>query len=371
MSDPEPTSAPSTSSPTHDPTYYKSDGDCILLVSSVLFKIHRFLLTQDASTFGAMFSLPQSSDSPTQGSSDDNPITLPDDLEDFRALCWVLYALPEEISTQHDVKSVDISKLASLARICRKYEFSSIEQWSIKLLKTHLNAGSACQYPANCSENDLASILELSVLGGVKELEEFIVGKWVDRIRNEQLDVAHALNVAERLNLQKFQGSLYYIQFARISWPHMEASASDYPDIPHVRKELTRLLLTPDQRIKLASGSWALNLLWLSLLRKMASAPNHPTITISYPYSNGRTYPASCVTQSWVPVFNNLLLICNTDYLNSIDKMLKTLDENQSCQAEFQKLCLSCQSQARRKFTDAKTKLEGCLVNCFLGGIQD
>lgn len=55
-------------------------------------QINRFVLARDGSTFEGMFTLPKNNE-PVQGSSDDNPIVLYDDTNDFRALCWALYAL--------------------------------------------------------------------------------------------------------------------------------------------------------------------------------------------------------------------------------------------------------------------------------------
>lgn len=117
MSDSETVHADSaTESNIRDPEYYREDGDCIILVQNVLFKVfstasmsplelsakyetqlHRFLLTRDSPVFHDMFSLPHSSSldelAGVQGMSDENPIVFHDDLKKVRALCWGLYAL--------------------------------------------------------------------------------------------------------------------------------------------------------------------------------------------------------------------------------------------------------------------------------------
>ena len=98
--------------PDLDPVYYIHGADCTLLIGNTLFKahisplfvchppcshllqVHRFLLTRDGSTFENMFTLPSNGGAiETQGLSDDNPIVLHDDPDEFRALCWALYAL--------------------------------------------------------------------------------------------------------------------------------------------------------------------------------------------------------------------------------------------------------------------------------------
>ncbi|KAF8651956.1 hypothetical protein AX16_004599 [Volvariella volvacea WC 439] len=202
-----PTTVPKVFAPirtyAHDPTYYKNDGDCTVLVGGILFKVHRFLLTRDSSKFQA--SLPQSPNG-GPGSSDDYPITVFSDLEEFRALCWVLYALPHETNLQNDPKHVDIPMLTSIARISRKHEFHNIERWSLDLLKLHLRPESACTFADTCSAASISSLLELSVIGKLDQLERFIVVKWLDRIRKGELEIWYALAVAERLKLRDLQG---------------------------------------------------------------------------------------------------------------------------------------------------------------------
>jgi len=74
-----------------DPLYYYENGDCVIRVGSTLFKVHTFLLTRDSSAFVEMFSLLQGVNTLREGSSDGNPVVLVDDVEEFRALCWILY----------------------------------------------------------------------------------------------------------------------------------------------------------------------------------------------------------------------------------------------------------------------------------------
>ncbi len=96
-----------------DEEYYRMDGDCVILVGSVLFKVrhltlssslnckvnfrqvHRFLLERDLSAFANMFSMPQGETALPHALTDENPLVLHDDIDDFRALCWIIYALCE------------------------------------------------------------------------------------------------------------------------------------------------------------------------------------------------------------------------------------------------------------------------------------
>lgn len=60
------------------------------MINGPLNQINRFVLARNSSIFEGMFSLPDTET--VQGSCDEDPIVLYDDPEDFRALCWALYA---------------------------------------------------------------------------------------------------------------------------------------------------------------------------------------------------------------------------------------------------------------------------------------
>lgn len=92
-----------------DPKFWFKKGDCVVIVENTMLKvstmcrsfskalvtpstqIHRSDLERDCSVFADMFSLPNGDDSPNTTTETD-PLILPDKLNEFRALCWVLYA---------------------------------------------------------------------------------------------------------------------------------------------------------------------------------------------------------------------------------------------------------------------------------------
>jgi len=55
-------------------------------------QIHRHLLASNGSAFGAVFSLPNGENAP-DSTAEDEPLILRDNVDEFRALCWALYAL--------------------------------------------------------------------------------------------------------------------------------------------------------------------------------------------------------------------------------------------------------------------------------------
>ena len=74
---------------------------CYAGKTDTLSQVHRYHLKKDSSAFRDMFSAgaannlrgSQEIGSATEGTSDENPIILPDDALHFRALLWALYAL--------------------------------------------------------------------------------------------------------------------------------------------------------------------------------------------------------------------------------------------------------------------------------------
>ncbi|KAF8218088.1 hypothetical protein K438DRAFT_18071 [Mycena galopus ATCC 62051] len=79
---------------TKDEKYYRDDGDCIIQVEDVLFKIHRYHLTEDSdsSVFHTMFCMPPGQ-APSEGQHDCNPISLSEDsLVQFRAFLSFSYS---------------------------------------------------------------------------------------------------------------------------------------------------------------------------------------------------------------------------------------------------------------------------------------
>ncbi|KAJ6617926.1 hypothetical protein B0H10DRAFT_2218094 [Mycena sp. CBHHK59/15] len=93
-----------------DAEYYLHDGDCVIRVGDALFK--------------KMFALLLGTQTP-QGSSDDNPLTLTGDtVEEFRALFWALYALPEEIAKESTTEN-SMARLTCVAAISHKCQLEA------------------------------------------------------------------------------------------------------------------------------------------------------------------------------------------------------------------------------------------------------
>ncbi|KAF8235069.1 hypothetical protein L208DRAFT_1258941 [Tricholoma matsutake] len=243
------------SAPARDSTYYIADGNVVILVENILFKVHRSMLAKDRSTFDGMFGLDthtmiidvdDQDDNHTrvqmEGETDDNPISLRGDtVEEFSALLWSLYALPSEIAVAMTAKADD-PRLIHLARITHKYQFRSIETWALETLATYYSTS-----PASPSIQITTQLTELAVLCDCSELLSAAISKW-KRILGEGEAISSAIVIAERLNLRDLLGLAYHTMMlkGRDVWnsdPHLTRShrvhlLSGYYTLSHIGSEL-------------------------------------------------------------------------------------------------------------------------------------
>ncbi|KAF8204625.1 hypothetical protein BJ912DRAFT_2907 [Pholiota molesta] len=244
---------------------------------SVLFKIHRLLLERETSAFSNMFNLPQGNTG-SQVNSDENPLVLHDDVNDFRALCWILYALPTEYSQQHSIDTANIQKLVSLFLISHKYHFEAHETFARDLLAKHCSTFIA-RHPFNprfliprqrhyfnrCPESRLEAILRIVILTEQTfELPPSLIQKiWKNRLKEANASISYALGVGEALGLREFVGELYYIELTRMKPMPLEGSpAYVYPVIS---------ALEPHQKLALYQGSLSLRWYWSNTLQMSRS----------------------------------------------------------------------------------------------------
>ncbi|KAK7028736.1 BTB domain-containing protein [Favolaschia claudopus] len=138
--EPEPASEPVAVAPqiTRAEKYYFEDGDLVLRAESTLFRVHKFVLSRDSSMFKDMFVIPGgSAASAADGSNDETPLVVSDSASSMTALLWVLYALPPELQAylSSDKNTVDLDRLLLVAEITNKYHFTSIEEWSLQVIR--------------------------------------------------------------------------------------------------------------------------------------------------------------------------------------------------------------------------------------------
>ncbi|KAJ7069361.1 hypothetical protein C8F01DRAFT_1112417 [Mycena amicta] len=189
--------------PVKDEKYYFDDGDCTFLVDGVLFKLHKFNLYKNPdSAFRTMFE-------DAKGDASEI-IPLYDATEDFRALCWVIYAPLSEIfhlTTHPD--DVPVSKYLSILEIAHKYALLDIETWAWGMAR--LVSSRVPVHLDTCSEDDLQNLMGLAVrcASSAPELLVLVETAWFARIKRAELPYSRALTVGEFYGRRSFQADVY------------------------------------------------------------------------------------------------------------------------------------------------------------------
>ncbi|KAJ7119487.1 hypothetical protein C8R44DRAFT_788178 [Mycena epipterygia] len=266
-----------------DSVYYKTSGDCKIRIGDTLFCIHRFQLERDSSAFQTMFQLPQGTEKP-QGTTDEDPIILTGDtVEEFRALCWALYALPDEI-VREGTAGKSMEKLVNVATISHKYQLAAFQSWSMAPIRRQCVTEGTSPYLKNCPSHLLPSLLRLSILYGDANLTTRVIDAWVFRLstkaRNQVFRsdpsfiplplsaFSDALKCAEEYSLRHFLGRLYY---TRLNVAHRDSSSNNNPTFATMEfpfGDLNPLHLQP-----LLRGSWSLSTYWQHLLGAIPHLP--------------------------------------------------------------------------------------------------
>ncbi|KAJ7274066.1 hypothetical protein C8J57DRAFT_251018 [Mycena rebaudengoi] len=246
--DPVASVASSERSVTQDPKYFFNDGDCVFRVDGVLFKLHKLILYRDpGSMFRDMFNIPQGN------IRDAEPIPLQDTAEEFRALCWVIYALPDETQSQN-AREVDIPRLVSVAKMSHKYTLPSFESWALDIIWIHCQPG--MDYLDSCSQDMLEVIFEAAFAGGHSDLRRLVERKWLSRLKSGELKLRHALDFGEQHERRWFLGEAYYQQ--------VQDMKSIAPT-PSATADYSHLNLTPAQLHRLVFGYCSLSMFWSTI----------------------------------------------------------------------------------------------------------
>ncbi|KAF5360693.1 hypothetical protein D9756_005119 [Leucocoprinus leucothites] len=292
MSSTEVPSSPSASS-NRDPDYYFADGDCIIQAENTSFKT-RFPF------FTTLFSLPQSSHttdklphaavfvgSGEEGSEKNPTVVCQDTADDFRSLCWVLYARPSDIEVQQDSETADLARLARLAAISHKYEIEPFCDWSWKKsddISTHVPGKLISRLGGSWKE--IERLLNLSVQLQKVPLADRIEEEWLhevqhtDVIRSRQALEA-ALDAAERSPAhRRFHGRAYHAYIKSTGAHH--ALAPIMSGDPGTYVNLTSSEFNGVRTSRLCRGFWSLSQLRLRLsvppqLDDNPSCTNHTT----------------------------------------------------------------------------------------------
>ncbi|KAF7298644.1 hypothetical protein MIND_00811500 [Mycena indigotica] len=187
-----------------DNKYYFESGDCTFLVGGVLFKVHKYGFQKDPdSAFANMFKDAQGDVSA--------PIPLSDSSEDFRLLCWVLYAPLSKIfrlATQPN-DNIDVKKYLRILDIAHKYTLVDVETWAWSMAQ--LNPSAMPSHLDSCSEGDLVELFGLAMRcsTSAREFVQLVETAWLGRVKRDELRCSRALTVGEYYGRREFQGNLF------------------------------------------------------------------------------------------------------------------------------------------------------------------
>nr|GAT52680.1 predicted protein [Mycena chlorophos] len=229
-----------------DERYFYHDGDCMFQVEGVQFKLHRFILCKDKdSMFSDMFNLPRPQDHHVAaGEGEPEIIPIPDETaRDFRALCWVHYAMPGELTAQA-IRTPDFGKLLSVLRMAHKFDMREFEKWAWEMMK--LRPTLLDKYLEGCSEAALARALEIAVKSANQELAEAVEKIWLLGIQGSRPGVrsTYALATAEHLGRRRFETCIYLELRRQLrSVPHLVSPARGFAHFGLDPEQLQKLLV--------------------------------------------------------------------------------------------------------------------------------
>ncbi|KAJ7069352.1 hypothetical protein C8F01DRAFT_1112378 [Mycena amicta] len=235
---PSPTASAELKVPEKDEKYYFEDGDCTFLVEGVLFKLHKFNLRRDPeSMFCNLFKDAKGDKSET--------ILLDDSAEDFRALCWVMYALPSEMySISTTPGSVDVRQYLRILEVAHKYILAHYESWAWMMAR--LVPSALPSYLDTCSEDDLEHILSMALRckSSAPELFDLVEVAWIARIKQEKVSYQRTLTVGELYGLRILQAGVYMELRKQItSGPAVASAEHGFAHFQLSYMQLHRLLL--------------------------------------------------------------------------------------------------------------------------------
>ncbi|KAF7768268.1 hypothetical protein Agabi119p4_7511 [Agaricus bisporus var. burnettii] len=185
-----------------------------------LFNLHRTILSGNSAFFKQMFSLPQPAIGQS-GQSDDDHIWCDDPVDDFRALCHILYRnLSDPGPEPRMFDGPAILRTTRIALLAHKYEFVGIENWAHKVI-------SGSPFDANVLlPEDASSNLEVALECAWEDVSAKLATRllyWIAEDTDEASlatasKLSFLLNVAERHNNISIQASAYYNYLGAINW---------------------------------------------------------------------------------------------------------------------------------------------------------
>lgn len=370
----------SSSEPRRDNRYYFSDGSCILQVGNTLFNVHRSRLSQDASSFTTLFTLPQG-DIPEEGTSDERPIVLQGDTPDeFRNFLWSLYALPHDIMMARS-SQMDLNRLVDVAKVANKYSFRSTESWALDAIQKYIEKKPSPLFspvspglhfslnpPASSlpdSKAQISRLIRLAQTCGHQRLLDTMVSL-LRQLMSTSLHYSYlAMTLADELDLRELRGLAYLEVLQRAVFYSVRDRDGETlvgGEIQETPDGFERLVVSPMQQHRLLSGHFRLCKIW----EKLRGAP----LTFEHSPSCGTNWNQHACTQNWVDFWkertraDGLLSLDSANVLGRLTFILKEFERWGSVTYMHQ----DCKVVAKRAIHEKIKSIQESLPDYFYEG---
>ncbi|KAF7314803.1 hypothetical protein MKEN_00954700 [Mycena kentingensis (nom. inval.)] len=232
---------PDTSGAPHpDAEYFLEDGDFTFCIQDVLFKLPKFTLCLDrGSMFYNMFH-------DIRGDAAE-VIPLDDSPEDFRFLCWAMFAPRSEMhAVSREPDDIDVRKFMRILEIAHKYMLRDLEGWAWSVAQLKNSGQGVPQYLDACSQLELARLLGLGLrcTTSAPDLLPLVETAWIKRIRRGDLSHSFALTTCELHGRWDLQADVYIDLRRRLfTGPALHPPASILTQFKLTDRQLDALLL--------------------------------------------------------------------------------------------------------------------------------
>ncbi|KAJ7348069.1 hypothetical protein DFH08DRAFT_156949 [Mycena albidolilacea] len=196
-----------------DEKYYRPDGDCIIQVENILFKIHRYHLSEDSdsSVFRNLFSLPTGA-APSEGQQDCNPIVLSGDTPaQFRAFLSFSYSTPRQLQINR-MSADDLERLTNIIQFAHKYLLQNCLRWALESVEHVLEHSVATipegQYPLILRAMALCTPVHTEICEHICKL---LKPRWITHIKADIHRLGPAFDIVETFRMESFLVDLYLV----------------------------------------------------------------------------------------------------------------------------------------------------------------
>ncbi|KAF5360343.1 hypothetical protein D9756_005084 [Leucocoprinus leucothites] len=358
-----------------DDEWYLEDGNVVLLVEHRLFRLHKFMLTRESDFFRTLLSLPQrnvTSDGKIEGESDDCPIICTGDTyEDFKALCWAIYARAADILAEHVYATSNIPRLVRVTALSHKYNFTAIETWTFGVLSKHAKDYQIGLFAKYGEWAAVGRILNLAVKCHQDALARQIEKDWVSLITDPSGTIweeacVTALSVAENsLELREFHGKAYYTLLRATSifaTGSQRTLGSENPvKTVSILDQPISINLSRHRWQRLYTGYWS-----LSCLRVKLAHP--PALGDSPPCSDNHVRDCVPAWQAW---WKGILddSARNGKHLNDPGELIQVMEKRitKPIQCQVTGTDIPCNEHIRSQISSMREAFEKSLADRFLG----